>query len=94
MPPPKPPYLLVSFDVASTNPNAATIIADVRAGFPANARPVALAVDNAYSIEVPPSLASDRFFEVGMYLTLKDQEHGGGVRWVLQLCRVDEFAQG
>jgi len=94
MPSPKAPYLLVSFDVDQNNPNAPTIIADVRTGFPPNARPVAFPVDNAYSIDVPSSQAFDRFMEVGMYLTLKDQQHGGVVRWVLQLCRVDEFAQG
>ncbi len=94
MPTPKAPYLLVSFDVDQNNPNAPTIIADVRTGFPANARPVAFPIDNVYSINVPPPAANQFFFDVGTYLSFKDQQHGGVLRWVLQLCRVDEFAQG
>jgi hypothetical protein len=95
---PKPPYLLLAFDVDATaadgDGDAESIIADVEAGFPANARPRRLAVEHLYAIEVPVSKASDRFFEVGMYLGLKDSEHGGVVRWALQLCRADEFAEG
>ena len=92
---PLPPYLIVAFDVDPGEPNAPDIIEDVRSGFPANARPKQFAVRNVYSIDVdPPSQALPRFNEVGMYLTLKDAEHGGILRWVLQLCRIDEIATG
>ena len=91
---PKAPYLLVSFDVDPSNADAAAIIADVEHGFPPQDRPMRLAVDHLYVIMVPSSQAMDRFMEVGMYLTLKDQQHNGVLRWALQLCRMDEFASG
>lgn len=92
---PTAPYLIVGFDIDPDEPDASAIIEDVRSGFPANARPIQFAVRNLYSIDVvPPSQAIPRFNEVGMYLILKDAQHGGILRWVLQLCRVDEIATG
>ena len=89
---PKPPYLLVAFDVDPLDPNAPAIIADVLAGFPTDAIPTPLQVANTYAIEVPSSQAKARFIEVGMYLMTQDQNHGGVLRWWEQLCRTDDFA--
>lgn len=91
---PKAPYLLASFDVDPSNASAKDIEAEVLAGFPADVQPTPLPVEHLYSIEVPSSQASSRFMEVGMYLSLKDQQHEGVLRWVLQLCRIDEIATG
>jgi hypothetical protein len=91
---PKAPYLLASFDVDPSNSSAKDIEAEVLAEFPADVQPIPMPVAHLYSIEVPSSQASSRFMEVGMYLSLKDQQHEGVLRWVLQLCRIDEIATG
>lgn len=91
---PRAPYLLVSFDVDEGSPDAVKIMADVLAGFPNNARPVAMSVEHLYSIEVPSSSARTRFNEVGMYLALQDRNHNEVLRWVVQLCRIDEITIG
>ena len=91
---PRPPYLLVAFDVdpGESAAGAAAILDDVLAGFPANVRPAPLRVEHVFVIEVPESQASDRFMDVGTYLMLKDHQHQGVLRWVVQLCRVDDIA--
>jgi hypothetical protein len=91
---PTAPYVLVSFDVDYANPDAGRIMADVLAGFPDDVRPVSMGVEHLYVVEVPSSQAFPRFTEVGMYLTAQDANHGGVLRWVVQLCRIDEIATG
>ena len=89
---PIPPYVIVGFDVDPDDEDHDTIIADVLAGFKPEFKPKKLPVDNQYAIEVPSSSARPKFLEISLYLSLERQEHGGKLRWVAQLCKVDDFA--
>lgn len=89
---PVPPYVIVGFDVDLDDPDHDAIIADVLAGFPVGFKPKTLPVDDQYVIEVPSSAALKSFMQIGMYLSVEKQEHADKLRWVAQLCRVDEFA--
>ena len=89
---PTPPYVLVGFDVDPDDADHDAIIADVLTGFPAAFKPKKLPVENQYAIEVPSSSALKSFTQIGLYLTFEQQEHANRLRWVAQLCRVDEFA--
>lgn len=91
---PRPPYLLIAFDVdpaAALPPQQVQqILADVRAGLPANT--LEFRVEHQYLLEVAPSQAGETFEHVGMYLMLEEEQHGGALRWTVQLCRIDEIA--
>ena len=91
---PKAPYLLLMLSITPGHPGGAAIIADVLAGLPKQLKAQPRAAPDVFTIGVKASEDRARFFDVGLYLSLKDQQHGGALHWALQLCRVDDFAEG
>jgi hypothetical protein len=89
---PTAPYLVFGFDVERTNPNAETIIKDVEDNFPIHQGVGPLGVEQTFLVEVPPGNAIAVFRDVAAYLTLKDLQFGGDLRWFVQVCRSRELA--
>jgi hypothetical protein len=91
--PMNPPYLIVGFDVDPADPNGPTVIEDVQHDFPLTGI-LPLGVENVFALEVPLSQMNARFQQVRAYLAQKDQDHGGVLRWVVQLCHSSEISVG
>ena len=92
--PPKAPYLIVGFDVDPSDPNCNAIMQDVEGNFPLVGTMLPLAVANLHAIPVPPSQMTTRQDELVNYFMLKDQQHNGALRFVVQLCRAAEIGIG
>jgi hypothetical protein len=89
---PTAPYLVFGFDVDSKNPKAEAIIKDVEDNFPLHEGIGPLGVQQTFIVEVPPGKALAVFRDVAKYLSDKDTNCSGDLRWFVQFCRSSELA--
>jgi hypothetical protein len=88
------PYLLVGFAVPSSVPNAAAICHDLEMNIPWDGPPLSLGIEDVFAMEVSLGNMMLRCTQVTNFLAAADQQHGGVIRWFVQLCRTADISGG